>query len=98
MKTKIEGNVMSVKEVGEVIGFFEDKWYCVRYNNSVKDEVRIVYKFYGGWNRRKLGKRDRGMEEIKRIFEKDGWKCEWYESWCSVGDGSVLCFRFSKKK
>lgn len=98
MKNVVKGS-MSIKEVGEMIKFFEDKWYCKRYNNSVKDEMRIVYKFYGGWYDKRLRKmRDEGMKKVKEIFEKDGWDCKWYDSCCCNGDGCVLCFSFKKKK
>lgn len=98
MKNVVKGS-MSIKEVGEMIKFFEDKWYCARYNSSVEKEIRIVYKFYGGWYNEKLWKmRDEGMKKVKEIFEKDGWDCKWYDSCCMSGDGSVLCFSFRKKK
>ena len=91
---------MGIKEVGELIGFFEDKkWYCKRYNNSVKDEVRVVYKFYGGWyDKEMIERREKGKIIVKVWFESEGWECKWYESSCSVGDGYVLCFSFKKKK
>lgn len=92
-------NVMGIKEVGEVIGFFKNRRYCERYNNSVKDEVRIVYKFYGGWyNEKDLEERNVKMEEVKKRFEKEGWMCKWYRSCCCNGDGYVLCFSFRKKR
>ena len=85
---------MSIKEVGQLIGFFNNHWYFERYNNSTPDLLKVVYKFYGGWYDEEPVNQDKVLE----AFEKDGWTAKWYESYCSAGDGYVLCFQFSKSK